>query len=475
VKDASTRPDVVLNLYSSAVDNGKTIINTYTIKAPATTYEFTTDKAGEHLPTYDANGKTIKYTVEEKPIAGYLSEKKGYDFYNTKGTVKIQKIDADTKEPLVGATLAIYDGKTQVEKWTTGTSAHVVESDLTAGKTYTLREVAAPKGYDLAADMTFTVPANGGDITVTMSDKPIIGSVRLTKLDSATRNALAGAEFALYNEAGTRIYATGTAGSYTVTSSTSNGVFATSSSGILDIKKLPYGTYYFVETKAPKGYKLSTEKHAFTIADSSKVVEISFLNEEVLGAVRLRKVGETGTRSLEGAEFELYAKTPRFAGQAISSTIFPDGYYRYGTYTTNSSGEIFVDELPWDDYYFIETKAPDGYEMNKDVNGDSLVYTFKVDASTAGSTISLGDITNDAIEEDTPTGVLGERVPQPVEEKVSGVLGVRSKPTSGVLGTRVGPVTGDASAIALWLTLLVACVGTIVWMLVSRKKKALDK
>ncbi len=103
------------------------------------------------------------------------------------------------------------------------------------------------------------------------------------------------------------------------------------------------------------------------------------------------------------------------------------------------------------------------------MSGDPLVYTFTINADNAGSTaIDVATVTNEKIE----TGVLGERVPP--AEKVSGVLGVRSKPKAGVLGTRVGPATGDASAIALWITLLVACIGTIVWMIASRKKKGLE-
>ena len=41
----------------------------------------------------------------------------------------------------------------------------------------------------------------------------------------------------------------------------------------------------------------------------------------------------------------------------------------------------------------------------------------------------------------------------------------------GVKGARVAPATGDASAIALWLGLLLACIGTIVWLLMSSKNK----
>lgn len=484
IKDPSQRPDVTVNLYRRTASGVETKINSYTIVAPDTTYRFATDDKGNKLPTYDSAGRPISYVVEELPITGYLSEKVNYDFYNTAGDILIRKIDADTRAPLSGAVLAIFDGSTEIERWTSGTSAHVIESALTAGKTYTLREITAPEGYGVAEDMTFTVPADGSSITVTMSDPPIIGSVRLTKRDASTRETLAGAEFALYNDAGTRIYATGSAGSYRATTSTSNGVFVTDSAGTLTISDLPYGTYYFVETKAPEGYALSSERLGFTILRSGELVEVTYLNTKATGSVRLRKVGSDGTRSLAGAVFELYAATPRSIGQAASSTIFSDAYFRYGTYRTNSAGELYVGDLPWDDYYFIEVEAPDGYETATDVNGDDLVYTFTINAASADRTIDLGGIVNTPERPPitpppgptpTPTpGVLGARVKR--GGVVNGVLGVRAKPSSGVLGVRVGPVTGDASNIILWLLLLTACVATIVATIVTgRKKKTATK
>ena len=474
--DPSQRPTITVNLYQRTASGVERKINSYDIVAPDTTYRFATDASGNKLPTYDSAGRPYTYIVEETPIEGYLSEKINYDFYNTAGDILIRKIDADTRAPLSGAVLAIFDGSTEIERWTSGTSAHVIESALTAGKTYTLREITAPEGYGVAEDMTFTVPADGSSITVTMSDPPIIGSVRLTKRDASTRETLAGAEFALYNDAGTRIYATGTPGSYRATSTTSNGVFVTDGSGSLTIADLPYGTYYFVETKAPDGYALSTERLGFTILRSGELVEVTYLDSKAVGSVRLRKVGARGTIGLAGAVFELYARTPRTVGQAAASTLFSDAYYRYGTYRTNAAGEIYVGDLPWDDYYFVEVDAPAGYEVATDVNGDDLVYVFTVGAGTADLTIDLGGIVNNPTEETPPPrgGVLGARVKR--GGVVNGVLGVRAKPSSGVLGVRVGPVTGDASNIILWLLLLTACVATIVATIVTgRKKKTATK
>jgi len=478
VTNASSRPDVRINLFSSAVGGGNVVINTYVIKAPAYEYYFDSDAAGQPLPAYNSKGK-ITYRVEEEEIKGYTSEKVGDDFHNTAGDILIRKVNAETGETLAGATLAILTTSgSEVERWVSTESAHVVTSALTAGTTYILREIAAPEGFEIADDVRFVVPSDGSEIVVTMYDTPIKGSVRLTKQDASTRAALAGAEFALYSYDGTRIYASGSTGSYRYSRSSSNGVFVTGPAGTLTISDLPYGSYYFVETKAPAGYVLSSERVSFSVTTNGELVEVTYLNTKATGSVRLRKINATGSRSLAGAVFELYVRTPQTLGQAATSTIFSDAYYRYGTYRTNAAGEIYVDGLPWDDYYFIEIEAPTGYQIATE-GGYQLVYTFTID-STATRTIDLGGIINTPEEEyppeerieatrsTTPSGVLGERrTPGGV---MSDVLGVRAKPTSGVLGERVGPVTGDFSNIALWSILLLSCIAMIITMLVKTGK-----
>lgn len=459
VAKGTERPDVRINLYSSNVGFGSHVINTYVITSPNMNYYFDTDAAGNKLPAYTDEGKLITYSVGEEPIDGYLSEKVGNDFHNTAGEILIRKIDADTGETLAGATLAILttDG-TEIETWVSDVSAHVVTAPLAGGSTYILREISAPEGYNKAEDMTFVVPVNGDDITVTMQDKPIKGSVRLTKYDEATRETLAGAEFALYTYDGLRVYATGVPGTYSYAKSTSNGVFVVGSSGTLTISNLPFGSYYFEETKAPSGYELNKDRISFSIVADGETVDVSCLDPKSTGSVKLRKVNAAGTRSLQGAVFELYSAKPRSVGAAAAGTIFRDVYYRYGTYTTNEYGEIYVDGLPWDDYYFIEVSAPEGYEIARDVNGDQLVYVFSIGSDAANVNVDIGDIVN-KVTEGIKKGVVG------------GVLGVRAKPTSGVLGARVGPVTGDAGNIVLWSLLLMASIATIIVLLVTGKKK----
>jgi len=83
----------------------------------------------------------------------------------------IKKVNA-AGAALSGATLQIFDGNAAVgSSWVSNGSDHEV-TGLTAGKTYTLRELAAPAGYDLAADQTFTAPSSGS-VTVTMTNVPV--------------------------------------------------------------------------------------------------------------------------------------------------------------------------------------------------------------------------------------------------------------------------------------------------------------
>lgn len=76
-----------------------------------------------------------------------------------------------TKKELPGAKLKIFDkdGKT-VESWTSGKEPHMIER-LAPG-TYTLREVTAPNGYEVAEDAKFTVKETGEIQKVSMVDAP---------------------------------------------------------------------------------------------------------------------------------------------------------------------------------------------------------------------------------------------------------------------------------------------------------------
>ena len=107
----------------------------------------------------------VTFTVNDK---GEVTEVKMYDD-TTK--VHITKLDITTKKELPGAKLQIIDGETIVEEWTSTDKAHIIEGKLIAGKEYTLREITAPKGYEISDDIKFKVNEDGSVTSVVMYDE----------------------------------------------------------------------------------------------------------------------------------------------------------------------------------------------------------------------------------------------------------------------------------------------------------------
>ena len=119
----------------------------------------------ELAPDGYIRAEDVKFTVKE---TGDIQKVAMVDDYTK---VQISKTDMVTKKELPGAKLTIFDkdGKT-VESWTSGKEPHMIEK-LKPG-TYTLREVTAPNGYEVAEDVKFTVKETGDIQKVTMVDAP---------------------------------------------------------------------------------------------------------------------------------------------------------------------------------------------------------------------------------------------------------------------------------------------------------------
>ena len=85
--------------------------------------------------------------------------------------VEISKVDITTKKELEGAKLKVTDkdGKV-IDEWTSGKQPHMIKN-LTAGETYTLTEVIAPKNYKVAESIQFTVKDTGVAQKVVMYDE----------------------------------------------------------------------------------------------------------------------------------------------------------------------------------------------------------------------------------------------------------------------------------------------------------------
>ena len=87
--------------------------------------------------------------------------------------VEISKTDITGNKELEGAKLTILDENGKViDSWTSTNKKHTIEG-LNVGKTYTLREEIAPRGYVISTDIQFTIQNTGKVQKVVMIDKVV--------------------------------------------------------------------------------------------------------------------------------------------------------------------------------------------------------------------------------------------------------------------------------------------------------------
>ena len=123
---------------------------------------------------------------------------------------------------------------------------------------------------------------------------------------------------------------------------------------------------------------LSTSSKIQTVSGTTikDATAIKFANA-FAGTASITKTAEDGKTPLPGAEFELYA------AKANGS-----GYTLYGRYTSDSNGKISVSGLPANSYYFVESKAPDGYLIPKDANGNPVKYSFIIGVNAGAGKVA---------------------------------------------------------------------------------------
>ena len=151
--------------------------------------EFTVENAIATTET-DSNGEFSfeapygDYQVKELvTVPGYVTKKESInvelgktdvdleDIANSQTVVHFSKVDKETGEELPGAVLELYapDGSL-LDTWETTDIPHVIPG-LPVGEGYVLREVTAPEGFEVAADVTFRVEDTTEIQTITMEDE----------------------------------------------------------------------------------------------------------------------------------------------------------------------------------------------------------------------------------------------------------------------------------------------------------------
>lgn len=120
---------------------------------------------------------------------------------------------------------------------------------------------------------------------------------------------------------------------------------------------LPLGRYYLKEKVAPEGHKLNEELIPFEVTTNGRNT-VTVKNTPKTGSLTIQKADKDG-KPLLGAEFKIYAAKDKARENPI-------------TLITDSSGKAVKTGIPYGSYVAIESRAPEGYEL------DNTEHTFDI-------------------------------------------------------------------------------------------------
>ena len=239
-----TRKGNTLTITATAAA-AKNLLGEKTYAATGSAFEMDPDEAV--LCWYDRTGRyqaMASYTgVGRDPLRVYIKIRA----VEEKGSLTINKVDAETGKALAGVTYRLYDSSGKnVTDVTTGADGKAVFKDLAQGK-YSYQEISAPSGY--VVDNTkyqITITATALNITHKRTNALAKGSITVRKVD-VTGSPLAGAELLLETSKDGKTWA-------------EVGRVTTDKTGIAKWSDLKIGVQYRItEVKAPAGYTLLTE------------------------------------------------------------------------------------------------------------------------------------------------------------------------------------------------------------------------
>ena len=294
--------------------------------------------------------------------------KSGADYQVLSGAVfRLYKVTSDPASP------------DTVGDYTTDANGKISVNNLVEG-TYYFVEVTPPAGYKIVTDENgapvhyiFNIGPNGGNAVVhaniTAGNEQKLGTLKLEKKDADGDKSLQGAEFTLYKDG--EEYQTG---------------LTTDADGIISVQSLPWGDYYFVETKPADGYVLDntpTETVTINAAYVDGEIQTVEKNNDSTKFEFAKIDAETG-ELVEGAELELRDSN----GELIEAWT-----------SEKNSHKIEAVLIVGETYTLQEVTPPDGYAFAEPVTftveNKSEWITIKMEDKPTDVSITKTDITDD--------------------------------------------------------------------------------
>lgn len=331
------------------------------------------------FPADEANGtKEVTFTVKIKDVQGLnivVFENLMFDgklvgqhadIEDEEQTVfvpyksELFKYDASTAEGLAGAVFEIRDitNGAAPDPWTvTSDDEGYFFFNGLPGHEYSIKEIEAPEEYYLSAVEYFVTVGENGELTGdTRIPNVHGGTVVITKVDIITGDPLEGCEISVYDAENNQVFKQ-----------------VTDASGKIYFYTTKAGTYTYKETQTCDGYYLNEDVYSFTIeADLTVKGTVRFGNVP-FGTAVIKKVDKAGN-PLPGAQIAVFSEDgDKFLGQGISA----------------ENGRVYFVSPGPGRYYFMEVKAPEGYER------DQNKYHFTIaDDYTITGTLTLVNVRN---------------------------------------------------------------------------------
>ena len=266
--------------------------------------------------------------------------------------ITVYKYDNVTGEAISGAVFEVRyltdtsgTGGTAIGRYKTSANGSFTVTGLVKG-TYIVEELASDSAHVIdTAPQTAFLSGEDQDVVQLYFGNVPKGSVLIRKIDSITHAPLSGVQFFITDSTGAAL-------------GNANGYFTTDSSGSILLDSLsPSVSVIVKETRTISGYILDDTPQTVKVKPG-ETVSLEFLNQPK-GNLIIRKFDSVTKQPLPGAEFKVTAAngelTPDNEGLTSSN----------GLYLTDENGQITLSKLTPATYVISETKAPDGYALDK--------------------------------------------------------------------------------------------------------------
>ena len=220
--------------------------------------------------------------------------------------------------------------------------------EIATDEHYILSDTQYPFTFEYAGQDTETVEIKVND-GKPIENKLIYGSVSGKKIDE-NGEALGGALIGIFKADETEFTK-----EHAIITATSE------KDGSFSFAKVPYGKWIVREIEAPEGFVLDDTSYEVNIGENEQVIEVEITDEYIYGNIELTKVdADYPDNKLTGATFDVY-KDVNGDGK------LDDGDELIGNLEETATGIYEMKEILYGKYLVQETKAPEGFVLDKGV------------------------------------------------------------------------------------------------------------